>query len=69
MATVTPVAVAVVAAERTTVVAFVTEAIVVPAVIPVPATSLPLSACVNAAVAEVRAVFVLVTPSVTERVP
>src|SRR5882757_8535435 len=58
--TVTPDAVAVAAADITTVVALVTEAIVVLAGIPAPVTLAPTSLEVKAAVAEVRVVEVLV---------
>ena len=64
---VTPVAVAVVAADSTTVVALVTEAIVVDAGMPAPVTALPLSVTLNANVALVSEVSVFVTPSATER--
>ena len=68
MSTVTPVAVAVVASDSTTVVGSVTESMVVPTVIPEPATALPTSAEVNEAEADTSDVSVLSTPSVTVRV-
>src|ERR1700720_3288145 len=64
---VTSVAVAVAADEITTVVPFVTLAMVAPAGIPAPVMNDPTSALVNAAVAEVTVVFVLVAPSATKR--
>ena len=67
MSTLTPVAVAVVAADSTTVVAFVTVLIVAAAAIPAPTTAAPTSALVNAAVAETSDVSVFVTPSVIVR--
>src|ERR1039458_1459741 len=67
MVRVTPVAVAVAALLGTTVVPLVTLAMVAPAGIPAPVTKEPTSALVNAAVADVTVVFVLVAPSVTKR--
>jgi hypothetical protein len=57
---VTPVAVAVAADEITTVVAFVTEAMVAPAGMPAQVMNEPTSSATNAAVALVTVVFVLV---------
>jgi len=68
--TVTPVAVAVVAADRVAdEPSEATAVICEPAAIPAPDTSLPMSASVKSAAAEPRVVLVLVTPSVTEREP